>query len=195
MSKKYYPFLIALFLHVLIVIVSGLLIDDVPNLLITETKNLINVNFSSGNLGGKEGGKEGGKVSKKVSSLSSEPNLNSTSSSIGNTNQSSSGNGIGFGSGSGTGSGEASGISFGDAVTSFKEPAYPRLAIRRGIEGSIKIKISISPAGIPQEIVVLNSSGHDILDNAAIEAAKTWRFQAQSLAYTVTKTIDFQIKN
>lgn len=191
MSKKYYPFLIALFLHVLIVIVSGLLIDDVPTLLITETKNLINVNFSSGNLGGKEGGK----VSKKVSSLSSEPNLNSTSSSIGNTNQSSSGKGFGFGSGTGTGSGEATGISFGDAVTSFKEPAYPRLAIRRGIEGSIKIKISISPAGIPQEIVVLNSSGHDILDNAAIEAAKTWRFQAQALAYTVTKTIDFQIKN
>lgn len=191
MSKKYYPFLIALFLHVLIVIVSGLLIDDVPTLLITETKNLINVNFSSGNLGGKEGGK----VSKKVSALSSEPNLNSTSSSIGNTNQSSSGKGFGFGSGTGTGSGEATGISFGDAVTSFKEPAYPRLAIRRGIEGSIKIKISISPAGIPQEIVVLNSSGHDILDNAAIEAAKTWRFQPQALAYTVTKTIDFQIKN
>lgn len=104
-------------------------------------------------------------------------------------------NGTGSGSGSGEASGNGSGISFGDAVTSFKEPAYPRLALRRGIEGSLKIKIVVSPEGVPREIIVLTSSGHEILDKAAIDAVRVWKFIPQAKPYFVLKTIVFQIKN
>lgn len=202
MTKKFYPFFIALFLHLLIVIISSLLLDDVPTLIITQTKNLINVNFNGGNTGGKAGEK----IARPLNSTNTKPNQSTDSNSKSNSmmNKSSSlesmaGNGTGAGSGTGTGSGEAtgvgSGISFGEAVTSFKEPTYPRLALRRGIEGSLKIKISISPEGVPQEVIVLSSSGHEILDNAAVEAAKTWKFQSQTAVYSVIKTIVFKIKN
>lgn len=199
MIKKFYPFFIALFLHILIVIISSLVLDDIPPLIIAQTQNLINVNFSSsGNTGGRAGEKRAKQFNlsntKSTQENSSGPILNK-----GSGVDIIAGNGTGTGSGAGTGTGESSGIgssvSFGNAVTNFKEPTYPRLALRRGIEGNLKIKITISPVGLPQEVIVLNSSGHEILDNAAVEAAKTWKFKSQAEAYSVIKTIVFQIKN
>lgn len=199
MPNFFSPFILAIILHIFIVVSAGLLNEKTSDNLISQSKNIINVNFSGS---GNTGGRVGDKIVKQLKSSSTEikqvngPALELNLGSTVNGNEAiGTGNGSGTGAASGEGSGLGSGISFGDAVTSFKEPAYPRLALRRGIEGSLKIKIVISPEGFPQEIIVLTSSGHEILDKAAIEAVRVWKFTSQAKSYFVLKTIVFQIKN
>lgn len=205
MTNFFYPFLITLFIHFLFVISSGLLIDKVSEDFSYKSNHLINVNFGSGQ---SSGGRSADKKNKHASSPDgssvkpiSSPNIDlgsnssSSSSDVSPSIGSGSGNGSGNGSGDIAGSGSGSGVSFGEAVVSFKEPVYPKIALRRGIEGSLKVKIIVSPEGTPQDIIVLSSSGHDILDKAALEAVKVWKFSPQIKSYFVLKTIVFQIKN
>lgn len=69
------------------------------------------------------------------------------------------------------------------AVTSLKKPnirthppKYPPSAIRERKQGTVLVKIVIDTEGVPEEITVERSSGHQELDESAIEAAKSWRF-------------------
>ncbi|MFQ5693502.1 MAG: energy transducer TonB [Nitrospinota bacterium] len=61
-------------------------------------------------------------------------------------------------------------------------PAYPRLAWRRGYEGRVRLLVTVSVQGLPVGIEVLGSSGHESLDEAAIEAVRKWRFQPATTA-------------
>lgn len=56
-------------------------------------------------------------------------------------------------------------------------PEYPVLARRRGFEGSLVLMFEIRDDGTCGEIRVLESSGHEILDEAAVGAVRKWRFQ------------------
>ncbi len=56
-------------------------------------------------------------------------------------------------------------------------PRYPRRARQRGIEGEILLRIKVNAKGRSSGIEVLKSSGHDILDEAAVDALKNWHFQ------------------
>lgn len=55
-------------------------------------------------------------------------------------------------------------------------PKYPRWARRQGFEGTTLLNVSISKEGKAQKVEVQTSSGHLILDNAAIKAVKKWKF-------------------
>lgn len=55
-------------------------------------------------------------------------------------------------------------------------PRYPRRAQRRGIEGKVLVAISISRDGSAFDAKIMKSSGHDVLDNAALKAAMEWKF-------------------
>ena len=70
------------------------------------------------------------------------------------------------------------------------------MAIARGIEGNLKVKIKISPEGHSLETIILKSSGSEILDTAAVNAIKKWVFVKREIKtfYFVEKTIVFQIK-
>ncbi len=57
-----------------------------------------------------------------------------------------------------------------------RPPIYPRLAQRRGDEGLVVLRVAVSMNGQPSSVVVLRSSGHDSLDDAATEAVRQWRF-------------------
>ena len=59
-----------------------------------------------------------------------------------------------------------------------KSPAltYPPLARERGIEGKVVLKVLVSKDGRPLKVTLEKSSGHTILDKAAIRAVKTWVF-------------------
>lgn len=89
------------------------------------------------------------------------------------------GNGAGQGSGIGFGNGWSPGVDGrfylkgGYQVT----PAYPPSARRQGREGTTYLKIKISPEGKVLEVLVDQSSGHRDLDEAAMEAVKTWCFE------------------
>ena len=56
------------------------------------------------------------------------------------------------------------------------KPEYPKLALRRGYEGILKLKILISKNGEVVDIKIIKSSGYKILDKSGITAAKNSKF-------------------
>ena len=55
-------------------------------------------------------------------------------------------------------------------------PPYPPMAKRLKIEGTVLVKVLVSPAGLPQQIELARSSGSSILDDAALKGVKNWAF-------------------
>lgn len=55
-------------------------------------------------------------------------------------------------------------------------PAYPQLARRRGLEGTVELDVLVNRLGRAAEIRLAASSGHPLLDRAAVKAVGTWRF-------------------
>lgn len=56
------------------------------------------------------------------------------------------------------------------------KPEYPTLAKSREWQGKVFLRVKVSAAGLSDEVEVDRSSGHEILDDAAIDAVKQWRF-------------------
>lgn len=63
-------------------------------------------------------------------------------------------------------------------------PHYPNAARRRGYEGQVLLNVEVLAAGTCGRIEILQGSGHEILDDAAIEAVKRWHFIPASEAGT-----------
>ena len=55
-------------------------------------------------------------------------------------------------------------------------PAYPEPARQRGQEGKTLLLVDVDIQGNPAEIRILESSGHPLLDKAAIAAVRRWKF-------------------
>jgi protein TonB len=56
------------------------------------------------------------------------------------------------------------------------EPSYPTASRRLGEEGTVQLRVLVSPEGQPVRIDVHRSSGHSRLDEAATAAVRDWRF-------------------
>lgn len=86
-------------------------------------------------------------------------------------------------------------LKFDSQIVTFSEPVYPRIAQRRGYEGSVTIRLKVTPEGIPVEPKILKSSGHESLDQSALEAALKWRFQKRAKPdfALVDKTVVFKL--
>lgn len=56
-------------------------------------------------------------------------------------------------------------------------PVYPEAARRNNWEGDTVLQALISRGGVPGSITVLSSSGHPLLDRAAVGAVRRWRFR------------------
>lgn len=54
-----------------------------------------------------------------------------------------------------------------------KRYKYPRAARRAGIEGRVVVKLVLDDQGRVLQVELMTSSGHEILDNAALEAARS----------------------
>lgn len=75
---------------------------------------------------------------------------------------------------------------------------YPRIAKRRGIEGQVLVEIWIDESGNQVKQNLLRSSGAEILDEAALEAIKRWRFSShivdgQAIAHRVQVPVRFKL--
>ena len=68
------------------------------------------------------------------------------------------------------------------------EPKYPKLAIKRGYEGVLKLEILILKSGIVKEVFIRESTGFEILDKAGIDAAFKSKF------YPLTKKTNLNIE-
>jgi len=55
-------------------------------------------------------------------------------------------------------------------------PVYPVQAQDRGLEGRVILKVHVLASGKPDNVTVAKSSGHRILDDAAIKAVQAWAF-------------------
>lgn len=56
-------------------------------------------------------------------------------------------------------------------------PEYPVLAQQNGWHGTVLLRVVISEQGLVREVHVQTSSGHALLDDAAVRAVQTWRAQ------------------
>lgn len=80
------------------------------------------------------------------------------------------------------------------------EPVYPEEARTAGLEGTVLVKIQILANGSPGDITINRSSGHGILDDAAIAAVRQWRFtpaknrDSVSIMCYTTMPIVFRLK-
>jgi protein TonB len=57
------------------------------------------------------------------------------------------------------------------------KPAYPPAARKRGLEGLVVLAVEVDADGRPFDVTVKESSGHPMLDNAALGAVRRWRFE------------------
>lgn len=56
------------------------------------------------------------------------------------------------------------------------KPEYPMIAKSRGWQGKVLLKVQVSADGLSEAVAVDQSSGHEILDESAVEAVKKWKF-------------------
>lgn len=54
---------------------------------------------------------------------------------------------------------------------------YPRRARSRGLEGQVIVRANVTPTGHVSSLQVHRSSGHDVLDKAALRSVKQWVFK------------------
>lgn len=55
-------------------------------------------------------------------------------------------------------------------------PPYPRLARQQRMQGRVLLEVRVSAEGLPLGVILRSSSGFDLLDQAASEAVRRWRF-------------------
>jgi len=80
------------------------------------------------------------------------------------------------------------------------QPPYPISARRRGLEGTVVLRVEVLANGSCGRLEVKNGSGHEILDSAAAQAVKSWRFAparrgGDALAAWVEIPVTFRLKD
>jgi TonB family protein len=59
------------------------------------------------------------------------------------------------------------------------QPAYPELARKMNLSGTVKIEIVVAPNGTVKDAKILG--GHPVLAGAALDAVKKWRFEPATM--------------
>lgn len=74
-------------------------------------------------------------------------------------------------------------------------PPYPMVARRMGYHGKVVLNVEVLAEGRAGQIQLHTSSGYEILDNAALQTVKSWRFApARHLGQPVTQWFLVPIK-
>lgn len=79
-----------------------------------------------------------------------------------------------------------------------KPPPYPRVARVRAWEGAVTLAIEIRQDGTAGDIRIESSSGYQVLDQAAVDAARAWRFNparhnGQAVSATLKIKVEFKL--
>jgi periplasmic protein TonB len=80
------------------------------------------------------------------------------------------------------------------------EPSYPLVSRAREEEGTVLVKVLISPYGTAGDVQIEKSSGFPRLDEAAIKAVRGWKFApatrgSQTIATWVTVPVKFVLNS
>ncbi len=108
--------------------------------------------------------------------------------------------GTGSGNGDGTGTGQGGAIVTQARYRDTPQPHYPDSARRAGREGRVLLRVLVDAEGRAKAVEVNSSSGHGMLDQAASEALKKWRFvpahaDGRPIETWVKVPIEFQLSN
>ncbi len=82
---------------------------------------------------------------------------------------------------------------FNNSINEYRKPIYPRLAIKQNLEGAVKIEATVNSFGKILDVKIVQSSGHKILDDAAVSAVLLWTLKPTNKVFTFTKTIRFKL--
>lgn len=77
-------------------------------------------------------------------------------------------------------------------------PVYPRSALRKRQQGTVMLEVQVNAQGLPQSVRVQKTCGHRLLDEAALEAVRQWRFVParrgnEQIAASVVVPVEFRI--
>lgn len=183
MPKFIYSLAIALGIHLAVFGLSNFFIESKPTTIFLDNKNKISLDLTSGKGAAAKISKASSGQSNRLSVI---PSSNiSNAASLGNSEVAS----VPGAEGSG------GGFTFENSAVYFPDPIYPKLAIKRGLEGNVRIRIKVSSEGLPDGVEILKSSGYESLDKAAVESVTSWRFHKRPTVYFIDKNIVFQLRN
>jgi TonB family protein len=74
-------------------------------------------------------------------------------------------------------------------VKSKVSPAYPEIARKMGLSGTVRLELVVAPNGSVKETKVIG--GHPILVTAALDAVKKWKFEPAGAESTGTVEFKF----
>jgi len=81
------------------------------------------------------------------------------------------------------------------AVRHSVRPVYPRIAKEEGWEGIVLLRVLVHSSGMPGKVTIQKSSGYKVLDEAAIDAIRQWRFApAKDGNFAIEKHVDVPLK-
>jgi len=85
-------------------------------------------------------------------------------------------------------------------VLNWTDPPYPEQARQQGIEGTVTLKLTVTASGRAQKVSVSRSSGHRLLDEAAVAHVSRARFSpalknGAAVAMTITFKVKFRLVN
>jgi TonB family protein len=69
------------------------------------------------------------------------------------------------------------------------QPSYPDLARKNNIRGTARVQVVIAPDGNVKDVRVLG--GNAVLAQAAVDAAKKWKYEPASVETTTILKFDF----
>ncbi len=72
--------------------------------------------------------------------------------------------------------------------------SYPTLARFRKLEGVTVVHYAVSAEGLVTDVKVVQSSGHAILDNQAVETIKDWKFKSTGKAGIYERPIRYSLR-
>ena len=103
------------------------------------------------------------------------------------------------GRGGGSGSGAGNVVRPVPRYESNPWPAYPRLPDRTRPEGVVRLRVKVTAGGAVEGVTLERSSGHEVLDRAALEVVPRWRFIPATLGgkpipLETTVTVPFRLK-
>lgn len=80
-----------------------------------------------------------------------------------------------------------------------RKPRYPELSLRRREEGQVTLVATVLPSGRAKSVKVHKSSGYSRLDEAALKAAREYRYQpaqkeGKAIEYDYLFTVTFKIE-
>jgi len=81
-----------------------------------------------------------------------------------------------------------------------RPPEYPPQAHRAGVEGTVLLRVLVAADGEVSRVQILESSGHSILDAAAVRAVRSWQYipaqrGGQPVATTIRQPVRFTLRD